>query len=68
LVRRETVEQVREAVQSLPAQQRHVVQARMYEGKTFAQLAAEMGVPLGTVLTHMRRALGKLRQKLKCYG
>jgi RNA polymerase sigma-70 factor (ECF subfamily) len=68
LVRREIVEQVREALQSLPTHQRHVAQARVYEEKTFSQIAADMGVPLGTVLTHMRRALGKLRQKLKRYG
>jgi RNA polymerase sigma-70 factor (ECF subfamily) len=65
LVRREIVEQVREAIQSLPANQQQVVQARVYQEKTFAQIAAEMGVPLGTVLTHMRRALDKLRRKLK---
>jgi RNA polymerase sigma-70 factor (ECF subfamily) len=64
LVRRELIEQVREAMESLPASQRQVVQARVYQGKTFAQIAAEMGVPLGTALTHMRRALEKLRRKL----
>ena len=65
LVRREIVDQVREAMESLPASQRQVLQARVYEDKTFAQIAAEMRLPLGTVLTHMRRALEKLRLKLK---
>jgi RNA polymerase sigma-70 factor (ECF subfamily) len=65
LVHRELVEKVRQAMQSLPANQSQVVQARIYQEKTFAQIAKDMGLPLGTVLTHMRRALEKLRRKLK---
>jgi RNA polymerase sigma-70 factor (ECF subfamily) len=65
LVRREIVEQVREAVEGLSANQLEVVRARVYQDRTFAQIAAEMGLPLGTVLTHMRRALDQLRRKLK---
>lgn len=64
LVRAETVTQVREAMQTLSAEQHRVVEARIYEEKTFARIAAEMGLPLGTVLTHMRRALEKLKRKL----
>jgi RNA polymerase sigma-70 factor (ECF subfamily) len=64
LVLRETVDQVRQAMQELPAQQREVVLARMEGDKTFAQIAVELDLPLGTVLTHMRRALEKLRKKL----
>jgi RNA polymerase sigma-70 factor (ECF subfamily) len=64
LVRRETIRRVRMALQELPQPQRQVVLARMERELTFAQIAAEMGLPLGTVLTHMRRALEKLRKKL----
>ena len=42
-----------------------MVWARMYEDKTFAQIAGEQGVPLGTVLTRMRLALEKLRGLLR---
>jgi RNA polymerase sigma-70 factor (ECF subfamily) len=65
LVRREVVDQVSAAMKELPASQLQVLQARVYQDKTFAQIAAETGMPLGTVLTHMRRALDKLRRKLK---
>lgn len=65
LIRRETVEAVRKAMEELPAEQRRVVWARLYEDKTFAAIAAEFGVPLGTVLTRMRLALEKLKRSLR---
>lgn len=64
LIRGETVEAVRRALSTLPAEQRRVVWARMYEDKTFAEIAADDGLPLGTVLTRMRLALEKLRRRL----
>jgi RNA polymerase sigma-70 factor (ECF subfamily) len=64
LIRKETVAAVRRALGELPAEQSKVVWARMYEDKTFAQIAEESGLPLGTVLTRMRLALEKLRRTL----
>jgi len=55
---------VRRAVADLPPEQRRVVEARIDQGKSFAVIAAEEGLPLGTVLTRMRLALGKLRRAL----
>lgn len=55
---------VRLAVQSLPQAQREVIERRMYRNQRFATIAAEMGCPLGTVLTRMRLALKKLSQVL----
>jgi RNA polymerase sigma factor (sigma-70 family) len=52
---------VRRALDELPANQREIVQGRVYDGKTFATLAKECNAPLGTVLTRMRLALKKLR-------
>jgi RNA polymerase sigma-70 factor (ECF subfamily) len=37
---------------------------RIYENKSFAQIAGELRIPLGTALTRMRAALGKLRLQL----
>ena len=65
LIRAETVEAVRKALDELPPDQRRVVWARMYEDKTFAQIASDFGLPLGTVLTRMRLALNKLRRSLR---
>ncbi len=65
LIRAEDVERMREALAQLSMAEQRVVRARMHEPKTFAQIALEMKLPLGTVLTHMRRALEKLRKTLK---
>src|SRR5581483_9740755 len=64
LIRAETVVSVRHALNALPEEQRRVVCARVYENKTFARIADEFGLPLGTVLTRMRLALDKLRHAL----
>lgn len=58
----ESVTQVRAAMQQLPTEQLEVVQMRIYEGKKFIEIAAELGVPLGTVLTRMQLALKRLRK------
>jgi RNA polymerase sigma-70 factor (ECF subfamily) len=65
LIRGETVDAVRRALSALPDSQRQVVLARVYDDKTFAQIAREHGLPLGTVLTRMRLALNKLRGALR---
>lgn len=65
LLRWELVEQVREALQELPAEQRDTVWQRIYEEKTFQEIADTQQVPLGTVLTRMRLALQRLQRKLK---
>src|SRR5262245_323677 len=65
LIRGETIDAVRRALGALPDPQRQVVLARIYDDKTFAQIARESGLPLGTVLTRMRLALNKLRGALR---
>lgn len=64
LLRAESVQQVRAVLDQLPAEQRQVVQARIYDEKTFSEIAGELGLPLGTVLTRMRRALEKMKRSL----
>jgi len=65
LIRFETVEAVRAALAELPAKQRQVVRMRIYEEKTFATIAEELGIPLGTALARMRAALEKLRRSVQ---
>lgn len=65
LMRQELAEKVREAVNRLPAEQRFVVERRIDSDQTFAEIAAELNVPLGTVLTRMRLALAKLKLVLE---
>jgi RNA polymerase sigma-70 factor (ECF subfamily) len=65
LLRTELVNQVREAIEELPAEQRRIVRMRIYEDKTFAAIADELGIPLGTALGRMRAAMKKLRTRLE---
>jgi len=62
LVRAEDVARIRELVTRLPPEQQAVVRMRIHEGKTFATIADELRVPIGTVLTRMRLALEKLQK------
>jgi RNA polymerase sigma-70 factor (ECF subfamily) len=64
LVRLEAVQLVREAMDALPPEQRQVVRMRIYEEKTFAVIAKELKIPLGTALARMRAAVIKLRARL----
>lgn len=41
---------------------------RIYEEKSFAEIAEELSVPLGTVLTRMRLALKKLSRLMQKPG
>lgn len=64
LCRGESIARVRQALEQLPAEQRQVVSMRIYQQQKFAAIAAELDLPLGTVLTRMKLAVEKLRQKL----
>ena len=64
LLRLEAVQSVRDAMDQLPPDQRQVVRMRIYEEKTFAVIAKELKIPLGTALGRMRAAMIKLRARL----
>ena len=52
---------VRELLGLLPAAQREVITARVFDGKTFREVAAALGCPLNTALARMHDGLKKLR-------
>jgi RNA polymerase sigma-70 factor, ECF subfamily len=56
--------QVHSALESLPADQQAVVRLAYFEGLTQSEIAAELGIPLGTVKTRLRLAFGRLRTTL----
>jgi RNA polymerase sigma factor (sigma-70 family) len=64
LLQFESVQAVRQALDELPAEQRQIVRMRIYEEKTFAVIADELQIPLGTALGRMRAATIKLRATL----
>lgn len=56
--------EVRDALASLPNEQRRAVELAYFEGYTYREVAELMGVPHGTASGRMRLALGKLRDAL----
>jgi RNA polymerase sigma-70 factor, ECF subfamily len=54
-------ERVSRALLALPVDQREVVVLRVLEGRTFPEVAARTGAPLGTVHSRFRYALERLR-------
>jgi len=55
---------VRAALAALPPEQQQVLKLSFYEEHPHAKIAAELGIPLGTVKSRVRLALGQLRRKL----
>jgi RNA polymerase sigma factor (sigma-70 family) len=65
LIREEDLARLRQALDQLPAEQRQVVERRIDREQTFAVIAQELQLPLGTVLTRMRLALEKLHRQMQ---
>jgi RNA polymerase sigma factor (sigma-70 family) len=65
LVSKEIINRVRQALDELPADQAEVVRRRMFRDQKFKDIAEDLKLPLGTVLTRMRLALARLRKSLK---
>ncbi|HJS26327.1 MAG TPA: sigma-70 family RNA polymerase sigma factor [Actinomycetota bacterium] len=57
--------EVRAALTTLPAEQRQVLDMAYFGGMTQARIAAELGIPLGTVKTRTLAAMRKLRAALQ---
>ncbi len=58
---RELQERLYRAIGELPAHEREVLLATEFAGRKFADLANEMGVPIGTLLSRKSRAVARLR-------
>lgn len=56
---------VRQAVEDLPDPRRTIVFLAFWEERSHAEIAEKVGLPLGTVKSHVRRGLMKLHQQLE---
>jgi RNA polymerase sigma-70 factor (ECF subfamily) len=56
--------QVHAALKELPSDEQAVVQLAYFRGLSQSEVAAALGVPLGTVKSRLRRAIGRLRESL----
>jgi RNA polymerase sigma-70 factor (ECF subfamily) len=56
------------ALQQLPFEQRQVIELNYFGGRSHQEIATALNYPLGTVKTHARRGLRKLKQTLGYEG
>jgi len=56
--------EVREAMETLPPEQRQVLELAYFGGRTQVRIAEELGIPIGTVKTRTLAAMRKLRREL----
>jgi RNA polymerase sigma-70 factor, ECF subfamily len=64
MTRKLLVSEVRAAVDSLPLPWREIIVMRDMEDLSYAQIAAALDCPIGTVMSRLARARGALRQLL----
>jgi RNA polymerase sigma-70 factor (ECF subfamily) len=60
----QTYTRMKELMDGLSADQLVVIRKAFFEDKTHTAIAGELGLPLGTVKSRIRLALGKLREAL----
>jgi len=61
-------QQLRDALASIPDEQRTCLELAYFEGYSQSQISKELGVPLGTVKTRVRIGLEKLEHILRSAG
>jgi len=60
----ELIEHIFSAMDFLPSEQRAVLIATEFEGRSYRELSEEWNVPMGTLLARKSRALNKIKQEL----
>ena len=63
--RRVLLDELKRALEELPEEQREVFVAHELEGRSFAELSAETGVNVNTLLSRKRYAVLRLRERLR---
>jgi RNA polymerase sigma-70 factor (ECF subfamily) len=63
-----TAEQVRAEVERLPADQRAAIELAYFGGRTYRQVAEELGIPEGTAKSRMRLGLRRIADALAAQG
>jgi RNA polymerase sigma factor (sigma-70 family) len=68
LIQQQTVEQVRRALEMLPTDFREVLMLRELEGLSYKEIAAIVGIPLGTVMSRLARARERVASVMTTRG
>lgn len=67
MLEQELVEALNKAIKSLPDKCQVVFQLVRMEGKSYKEVAEEMGISEGTVKNHMTKAIAKIREQVIDY-
>ena len=59
---------IRRALAQIPTEQRKAIEMAFFQGKTHAEISAELNEPLGTAKTRIRLGMRKLRTLLEAEG
>ncbi|MEL6105625.1 MAG: sigma-70 family RNA polymerase sigma factor [Planctomycetota bacterium] len=62
---KETANHIQRAIDQFAPEVQVIVRMRVQENLTFQQIAHQLDIPLGTVLTRMRRAMERLRKQFR---
>ncbi len=62
---RQESDSLREHIETLPKEQMELVEMAYFQDKSHQEIADETDIPLGTVKSRIRLALGKLRKKIE---
>lgn len=55
-------------IRTLKPEQQQVIELAVYHGQTHRSIAEQLELPLGTVKTHIRRGLAKVREAMRATG
>jgi RNA polymerase sigma-70 factor, ECF subfamily len=67
-IRRERAASLRAALDELPADQREVVEARIVDGSTFAEIGERLGVPRSSIFDRFQTGVCRLERALRVRG
>lgn len=62
------VSRVAQMISQLRPEHRRALQLSVFEGWSHSRISKELGIPLGTIKTHIRRALLQVREMLQARG
>ncbi len=64
---KELAQQVKEAIESLPAEEKVIFILRVHQELSYKEIARTLNCPIGTVMSRLNRARRRLRDKLRDY-
>ncbi|MCB0378217.1 MAG: sigma-70 family RNA polymerase sigma factor [Bdellovibrionales bacterium] len=65
VINRQLLEQIRQLIEELPEKQREAMELRVYEDKSFKEVARAMNCPYDTAKANYRHALLKIREEME---